>query len=211
MPIYRHTMFMQFNNAAPAVGFSETWAAEHSSDTNARNKMQTLITERTKVLSSTWTIMGGRIGKLSTSGTGSSMKIVESMVAPVNCQNGVAGQLGDSDTPWAAILVQFGKITSTTVPKNRPRMEQFRGIPDDWWTAGALSIPAGDAAKLQAFFSFLLNPTSFGAGQPKLSTTPALVFLNYLPPCLKRISNRRIGRPFGLIRGRKWARREPTS
>jgi len=210
MPIYRHTMFMQFNNAAPAVGFSETWAAQWPGDGQARNKMQTLVTERTKVLSSTWTIMGARIGKLSTTGSGSSMRIVESMVAPLNCQNGLPGELGDSDTPWAAILVQFGKISSSTVPKNRPRMEQFRGIPDTWWTAGALSIPAADAAKLQNFYSFLLNPTSFGAGQPVISTTPELIFLNYLPPCLKRISNRRIGRPFGLIRGRKWARRETT-
>jgi len=207
MPVYRFTMMMQHNTAAPAVGFSESWSANATSDTNARNKMQTLIQQRTEVLSQSWTIQGGRIARLEYQASPAPPKIVERLVQPLVCNAGTAGKLGVTDTPWAAVLVQMNKVSLDDVTvRTRPREQQVRGIPDTWWTGGALDIPAADLAKLQGFFSYLISPLQFGAGQARI--VDAAVFLQrFNGICLKRISNRRIGRPFGLIRGRKWARR----
>jgi len=207
MAIYRFTMFVQFNNAAPSVGFSESWTAQAASDTQARNRMQTLISQRTEVLSSSWTIQGGRIARIEYRASPSPARLVERLVQPLVCQSGLAGKLGDADTPWAAVLIQMNKasLDDLTV-RTRPREQQLRGIPDTWWTAAALSIPPADSAKVQGFLSFLLNGLQFGAGQARIVSSAAFL-QRFTGICLKRISNRRIGRPFGLIRGRKWARR----
>lgn len=207
MPQYRYTMMITFNSGQPAVGFSESWTNTEAGDGAARQTMQSLISERRKVLSSSWSITGGRIGKLTMS-SGSTPKIVERMVAPLVCQASNAGALGVADTPWAAVLIAISKASNSLISKNRPRQELFRGIPDSWWTNAALSIPDADKAALQGFFAYLLNPNTFGAGQAKINAEPALVVQKYIGICLKRIANRRIGRPFTLIRGRKWARRE---
>jgi len=203
MSLYRYTMMIQFNNTAPPAGFSESWTNEENTDTLARNTMQTLIAERRKVLSSSWTISGGRISKLAVIATPPPAKIVQRLVQPLVCQSGLAGLLGDSDTPWTALFVEMTKFANPLFPSTRPRAQQMRGIPDTWWASAALAIPAADAAKLQGFFSFLINPTTFGAGQARINPDDELQLLRYRGICLKRISSRRIGRPFGLLRGRQ--------
>jgi len=210
MPLYKLTMMMQFNTAAPAVGFSESWTMQVGSDTGARNRMQTLIAQRTEVLSSSWTIIGGRIGRIEYRASPAPPRLITRLVQPLVCNAGLPGKLGESDTPWAAVLIEMNKAAlDDTAVRTRPRAQQLRGIPDTWWTAAALSIPPADSAKLQSFFSFLLTAPpvgQFGAGQARIvAAEPYLQ--RFTGICLKRISNRRIGRPFGLIRGRKWARR----
>jgi len=206
MPFYRYTMFMQFENAAPPAGFSESWENSASSDENARNTMQTLISQRRNILSQTWRIVGGRIAKLSI-GTSSTPPpthniIKQSLVQPITCQLSNVGALGASDTPWTALLVEINKFPLTGVD-SRPRQQQVRGIPDTWWTAGALSIPAADAGALQNFFNYIKEAgTQFGGGQVRIVDN-ALQLQRYRGLCQKRISSRRIGRPFGLLRGRQ--------
>jgi len=208
MPMYRFTMMVSSNFTQPSVGFSESWTANAANDTKSRERMQTLIDERTKILSESWTITSGRIGKLAITGSGPTAKIVERLVQPLQCNSGLPGKLGPSDTPWAAVLIELNKVAlADTTVRTRPREQQLRGIPDGWWVDGALAIPEADKGKVQSFFSWLINPTTFGAGQARIVSS-ALFLQNFLAPCFKRISNRRIGRPFGLIRGRKWARRE---
>lgn len=204
MPFYRYTMFMQFVPNAPPCGFSESWENEASSDTNARNTMQTLIQRRRAVLSSSWLIQGARIAKLSI-GTSdvpppTHAIIKQSLVQPLVCQVSNEGQLGVADTPWTSILVEMTKNPVTGVD-SKPRQQQMRGIPDSWWTAAALTIPAGDAAAVTGFFSYITSALAgFAGGQVRIVDN-ALMLQRYRGICLKRISSRRIGRPFGLLRG----------
>jgi len=213
MPFYRYTMFMQFNNAAPPAGFSESWENEASTDANARNTMQTLIQARRSVLSSSWKIVGGRISKLrvGTCGSPPVQCIQQSLIQPLVCQVSNDGALGVSDTPWAAVLIDVMKFANDNFPSSRPRAQQMRGIPDTWWSNAALDIPLADQAAVTQFFQYITQVVagSFGGGQVRILSN-ALHFTRYRSICLRRISSRRIGRPFGLLRGRQ-SREEPES
>jgi len=206
MPFYRYTMFVQSEQVNPACGFSESWENEASTDANARNTMQTLIQRRAACLSQDWQIKGARIAKLSI-GTSdvpppTHSIIKQSLVQPLVCQGNVTGQLGASDTPWAAVLIELSKLPLTGAPDTRPRAQQMRGIPDSWWTANTLTIPAADQGAVQAFFNYIVEAISFGGGQVRIVAN-ALHLQRYRGICIKRISSRRIGRPFGLVRGRQ--------
>jgi len=213
MPFYRYTMFMQFVPNAPPCGFSESWENSATTDENARNTMQTLIQRRRTCLSSSWLIQGARISKLSI-GTSdvpppTHSIIKQSLVQPLVCQTSNAGQLGVADTPWTSVLVEMTKNPITGVD-SKPRQQQMRGIPDTWWTAAALDIPAADQAAVQGFFNYITQALAgFAGGQVRIVDN-ALTLQRYRGICLKRISSRRIGRPFGLLRGRQ-SREEPES
>jgi len=206
MAFYRFTMFMQTVDMTPPAGFSESWENESSSDTNARNTMQTLIARRRACLSNDWRISGGRIAKLSI-GTSdvpppTHSIIKQSLVQPLVCQSSTEGLLGASDIHWAAVLIEITKNPVTGVD-SKPRYQQMRGIPDTWWNGSALSIPAADQGAVTQFFSYITTAgVSFGGGQVRIVDN-ALLLQRYRGICLKRISARRIGRPFGLLRGRQ--------
>jgi len=107
-----------------------------------------------------------------------------------------------SDTPWAAVLIEMTKNPITGVD-SKPRQQQMRGIPDTWWTAAALDIPAADMGAVQGFFNYITQALAgFAGGQVRIVDN-ALTLQRYRGICLKRISSRRIGRPFGLLRGRQ--------
>jgi len=204
MPFYRYTMFMQFVPNAPPCGFSESWENSATSDENARNTMQTLIARRRTCLSSSWLIQGARISKLSI-GTSdvpppTHSIIKQSLVQPLVCQTSTIGLLGVADTPWTAVLVEMTKNPITDVD-SKPRQQQMRGIPDTWWTSAALTIPGANAGAVQSFFNYITQALAgFAGGQVRIVDN-ALTLQRYRGICLKRISSRRIGRPFGLLGG----------
>jgi len=201
MAFYRYTMFMQLGSASPPAGFSESWENSKDSDQLARNEMDSLINARLFALSQSWSIVGGRIAKLSV-GTGETGPIIkQSLVQATVCPSALVGKLGDTDTPWTSALIEmvkFGLVASNA--STRPRFQQMRGIPDTWWDGAALAIPAADGASMQQFFNYIIHVARMG--QVRL-TDGVLSLQRYRSICIKRISSRRIGRPFGLLRGRQ--------
>jgi len=209
MAYYRYTLLMQFNETSPPAGFSESWENQETSDAQARNQLNTLVNARKACLSNAWTILSGRISKLSYQASPSPGRIKQSLVQALTCPAGVVGLLGASDTPWTAALIEMSKFTlPASTASTRPRYQQVRGIPDTWWDGSALSIPAGDQAALQGFFTYLISIAQMG--QVRISDA-ALILQRYRGICIKRISSRRIGRPFGLRRGRRSAAAAPSA
>lgn len=203
MPVIKQTMLFEFQGN-PVCGFSESWTYQGSEAGAAANLNQLILLRKT-VLSQNWRIIGGRSAVIEAVTIGETCKIRTRMLQPLVCPTSVLGLLGQADTPWTALYVQLFKRASTsqTAGANfagKPRNELLRGIPDSWWETHTLSIPAVDLGALNAFFIGIIAQY----GQVKKSSTEcALEFFGYKNWCIKRIANRRIGRPFFLLRGRR--------
>jgi len=202
MPFYRGTWLFNFGGKPPA-GFSESWDFDAATDSLAISQMQPFFKERAALMSKDWEIIGARLSQITlVQAPACKLKLV-----PVNmeiCLKKQAGLIQDNcDTPWASILVDIATKQSSPslgVPP-RPRRWQCRGIPDTWWT-GSLTVPNADAAAVLAFIKFLKD--SLQAGHVKANAgCSALAMQPYTTGCIKRISNRQVGRPFGLLRGRR--------
>jgi hypothetical protein len=212
MPKYRGTLLFNFNGPPPA-GFSESYGFNDTNDGAAATNVSNWANVRRNFLSNSWQIVGYRVAKVESylkpaSGpTAASCQFKYTPVTIQACPAPVVGLLGVTDTPYTAVLIDFFRDDA-----KHPRTYMARGIPDTWWTAGALSIPIADNALLNAWFSYMKNTVGFGAldrgpnnlGPPK--TTPStctLAIHPYVAMCVKRIASRRIGRPFDLLRGRR--------
>jgi len=202
MPFYRLTAMIQFG-AQPPCGFSESWDFLAADDAGAIAQGNSFPKERAALMSQDWSIIGVRLSRIAIVGFPDCKKKFE----PVQTAICPAVQRGlipsDADTPWAAVLVRVGTKQSTpsvgTVP--RPRMWQLRGIPDSWWT-GVLSIPGPEQAEIRKFCKYLRDQLTAGHVVPNSGCTEFGLQL-YTDCCVKRISNRQIGRPFFLLRGRR--------
>lgn len=199
MPQYKGTLLFTYQGSPP-VGFSESIEFEADDDDAAKGKIATWPAQRVKWLASQWKIVGFRLALVTLSGSGGTCKAKFTPIQIGACPGNPSGQLGDADTPFTGVLfrVDFG------VPIKRPRNYIGRGIPDDWWTAGALAIPPAAGGKFLNWFNFM-RAQKAGAFRfnPKHALPCEVNFTRWFSYCTQRIASRRIGRPFGLIRGRK--------
>jgi len=211
MATLKGTILFEFAGP-PSAGFSESWSWEGTT-AGASARLNEIMTARAEVLSSSWRIIGGRVGVLAAametnpSPPPSEICVVRTrMIQPVVCPVAIVGKLGVADTPWTAVLVELSKRPSaaqlqTFAAAGRPRMQQHRGIPDTWWTGGVLAIPPGDNVKLTAWFFGVTD--TWQLGQVKTTEDCTISFFRYRNACLRRISNRRVGRTFFQLRGRR--------
>jgi len=205
MPFYRGTWLFNFPGTPPC-GFSESWDFDAATDQLAIQQMQPFFKERAALMSQDWTIIGARLSSLAPvlRGTPTACHIDQTPVDMQICLKAQPGLINsDADTPWAALLVDIGTRQSApplSVPP-RPRRWQLRGIPDDWWQ-GVLNVPPAQLAAINDFVKYLR--TQLQAGHVKANSgCNALAMQPYTAGCVKRISNRQIGRPFGLLVGRR--------
>ena len=205
MPQYKGTLLFTYQGSPP-VGFSESVEFEADDDDQAKTKIATWPAQRVKWLASQWKIVGFRLA-LSTISTVSGK--CKEKLTPVQigaCVGTPSGLLGDADSPFTGVLfrVTFGN------PIKLPRNYIARGIPDDWWAGGVLAIPPGAGTKFLGWFNFMRTQKA-GAYRfnPKKAPPCTVDFTRWLSYCTQRIASRRIGRPFGLIRGRKSKKKVP--
>jgi hypothetical protein len=211
MSFYKTTLFIQAVAETPPNGFTESWSWEETSESSLFNHAAQLASERSKILSSSYQIVSYRIARLTGIQGGSFCTLKQSLVQTAICPVPLVGKLGVADLPAAAVLVSMAiaGLTINEVPQvHRPRQWQLRGIPDTWWDGAALVIPAADKTKITNFCNFLTSVLFAGIvfGYP---LCPDLNVQKYQSCCTRRISSRRIGRPFGLLRGRRSKR--PTT
>jgi hypothetical protein len=199
MPQYKGTLLFSYVGQPP-VGFSESIEFTAETDTDARNKIASWPEQRKAWLASDWRIIGFRLALISHTSTGGICKAKYTPIQIAACAGNLLGDLGNAETPFAGVLfrVSFG------VGVKRPRMYVGRGIPNTWWTAGALSIPPDEGGKFLGWFNFMRSQKA-GAYlyNPKHALPCEPQFTRWFSYCTVRIASRRIGRPFGLIRGRK--------
>lgn len=205
MAFYRGTMFFTFDGI-PATAFTESWEYEMPNDDQAAARLNSLASSRRQVLSDDWTITNQRVARLTVDGVGSGARIKQFTIETANCAGSYTGQLGAADSPWAAAIFRINKRRTMEVGPTRPRMYQMRGIPDTWWQGGAFGIPAGDLAKVTTWLK-TVTP-GIGIGDVVIGTGGELELRPYIAFCPGKVSSRKIGRPFGLYRGR---RRCPTT
>lgn len=216
---FRATFFFQ-HSSSPPCGFTESFEYLSATEEIAFQFISPYIKDRLLFLSEDWSIIGARVANLSAhkftppAPDPVICTIVQTMVTPYVCQVPRAGNLGPADTPWAAILLEIpvGKPQADLPPRpnGQPakvlsRKMQIRGIPDSWWTANALTIPGADAGNIQEWISHLVKTWAVGHFRPNGLCTDLILVPYKANACIKRISNRQIGRPFGLLRGRRRA------
>ena len=199
MPAYKGTLLFTYTGSPP-VGFSESIEFEAANDAAAIASIATWPAQRRKWLASQWKIVGFRLALVTLSGSGGTCKPKFKPVQIGACVGTPAGLLGDADSPFTGVLF---RVTFNS-PTKKPRNFVGRGIPDSWWTAGALSIPAADGNKFLSWFNFMVAQKAGAYGFAPLHALPCPTDLaSWKSYCTQRIASRRIGRPFGLIRGRK--------
>jgi hypothetical protein len=192
----------------PQVGFSESWSIFDDVEGEGIATFLSFIKERARLLSEDWQIIGLRVARYNDFLQGEQCKVRMTPVMTPICLQPTRGAIQESaDTPWAAVLVQMDTRQSTPSSgrQPRPRQWQLRGIPDIWWRNGLLQMPPEAKGEIGRFCRFIT--TQMEAGNVVQAANCELHLLRYTGCCIKRISNRRIGRPFGLIRGRRWSRR----
>lgn len=216
MAIYRGTLFFQFLGQPPC-GFSESWVFEREAPQLAIQALSNLVTERVKILSDTWIIVNTRLSALHPDSnppvppaTHATCVWRQRNVQLLGCPaQGLSGDLGASDTPWTRLLVQIMVEPPMAVPPVFAPIEQAKqwqvgGIPDTWWSDATLDVPKDAKVRIDTFLAYCRD-------QLKIVRAKRYWFLDscntqvdrYHSWCIKRISNRRIGRPFGLLRGRR--------
>jgi len=195
---YRGTLLFQHNNPSPPAGFSETWEWESSSDDIAGTTLEQLAQQRVKILSEDWTIIGSRLARLESAGPGG--PILQVYVSTETCVMNHIGELGAGDMVQAAVRYKINPFPNVNYAGARPRQWQVRGIPDDWWASGSLSIPKAADVKINGFLGWIIAQQF---GHFVLGDGGALVHIFYRNWCGPFPSNRKIGRPFGLLRGRR--------
>jgi hypothetical protein len=205
MPNYKATLLFTYQGQPP-VGFSESYEFFANSDGGAKATVAQMPAQRIKWLASQWKIVGFRLATVTLSGSGGTCKQKFQPLAIGACAGSPSGLLSDADSPFTGVLfkVMFAD------PDKKPRNYIGRGIPDTWWTSGALSIPNADGNKFLQWFNFM---KSVNVGAFKFAAKHALPcptdLVKWDSYCTQRIAARRIGRPFGLIRGRKSKKKTP--
>jgi len=203
MPFYRLTGLFQFAGTPPC-GFSESWDFDAASESLAVSQANSWPKERRALMSHDWSIIGVRLSLIEYTSAPPACNRKYTPVQQQICVQPVEGSIqSDCDTPWAAVLVAIstkGSVLPVPAPP-RPRMWQLRGIPDSWWT-GELSIPVADKGAIAKYVKYLVDQLQAGHVTPNAGCTAAQL-QPYVSSCVKRISNRQIGRPFGLLRGRR--------
>lgn len=199
MPDYRATMMFQFDKSKPPAGFSETWEFRISSDEQAGIIAQQLVNERGKILSEDWAIIGIRLATLGLTAAPPTA-IKQTYISIEQCIMNHEGELGSADMVQAAIRYKIDVFPHVTYPGARPKHWLIRGIPDDWWNAAEVALPKAADVKVNAFMGFLIA-NSFG--HFVIDDLGALALVHYRHWCGPFPSNRKIGRPFGLLRGRR--------
>jgi hypothetical protein len=199
MSAYR--VYILFNNdVKPQVGFSERYDIDAADDDAAMTVATQLKDARRNFLAGNWSVVAVRIARLALKMVGSKCKVIARQVRLCPDISGGLGLMGAMDVPAAAVFADFF-YTGVPLPSHR----QFRGIPDVWWDAAALT-KAKEAIetfcrRLKVFKHVRVIP---GEG----CSTPGLFPLKCC--ATRRISSRRVGRPFGLIRGRRSKRKVAT-
>jgi len=204
--IYKATMHFE-GEFIPPSGFSESWEYNRTSDDEAAQLALELVGERKKYLSQNWAIRSVRVARLTPNGVVENCKLKAVAVQVNGCIADAQGLLGPTDTPWTAVYIEIPSKQSTpsvsTPP--RPRRYQMRGIPDTWWDGPNQALSAEVGPATAAWMAWIVNVMKAGDAKPNAGCSSAQI-QPYLMGCVRRISSRRIGRPFGLLRGRRSAR-----
>lgn len=194
MAMYRGTLFFSFAGP-PADGWTEKVDFVAPSNSSAQTILQQIVTARQYTLSQSISIVGVKLATVASKLSTKTTKYFLAQTKIFLCPDVSVGKgfLSVVDTPNAAVLVQVEYTGYSRIGNY-----QVRGIPDTWWDGGALT-PAAQA--INFYFQFLgrIPMQLFHVNKTTGVLTP------YPMQCahLNRISSRRTGRPFGLLRGRR--------
>jgi len=190
----QYRVYLIFNfNGTPEAGFSETYDIDAGSEATAKDVACRISQNRANFLSSDWFIVAVRLALLEAANVAGKCIIrAKRIIMCPACAN-IVGVLGNADTPNAAVFADFFYDNV-----KKPSHRQFRGIPDDWWIGATLT-----SAK-EAIGTFCNRLKSLGHVRVISSGTVCALSSFPLKCCdTRRISSRRVGRPFGLLRGRQ--------
>lgn len=197
MANYRVYLLFDFSKT-PICGFSERYDFTAASDPEAQSKAIGIRNSRRNFLSADWNITTVRLAALEPGSKSGKCIIKAKRIILCPDVSPLPGLLGDADTPTSAVFADF---FYNLVKK--PSHRQFRGIPDDWWEGSVLT-----QAKefIGSFCSYLKKVPHVRF----VSSTDCTVIAPFPLKCcaVRRISERRVGRPFALLRGRR-SKRKP--
>lgn len=199
MPVYRTTMVIS-SLFQPSCSFTERWDVTAATPAVAKGIADTISTARARMLSSSWIVLVTRIGELSVKIATPKNKLKQTVINLCPEIASKPGALGVGDSPNSAIYAK-----ALFASGYKPRAQQFRGIPDTWWADAALA--GGTVRPLVNRYANSLKTAGVGRATITTGETPTVVVVALECMDVRRISSRRTGRPFALLRGRRSKRR----
>jgi hypothetical protein len=198
MPAYKGTLLFNSTVGTPTTGFSEAFDFTASSDAQAITEVGQWPSRRKAILSNSFSIVGFRLASYSTSVVAGKCKKKLKSIQIDACQPTVVGLLSSQNSPYDGALVRMFRQD-----KGKAREWELRGIPDTWIVSGALSIPVLEAGALLTWFQQMGTGGAFGNFTFDKTNCSGANVTPFTTMCPQRLMSRRVGRPFGLLRGRR--------
>jgi hypothetical protein len=184
-PPWKLTAF--FNDSSTNTGWSETYYINTASIVTAQTLTTSLLNARLGILTSNFKLVYGRLSRLDVKGDG----IPITLAVPSPGTFTPAG--GESNHPGVVLLFR----ESTTSGKGNTRT--LRGIPEECVNAGNYAPTIAWGVLLATYFTALVADTQM---RRKIAVAPFAQFITIDNVAAQRIRVKKIGRPFGLSRGR---------
>lgn len=205
MAYYRAQILINQTSQAPnkpPCGWSEKYDFQASSDAIAFNATTKLGTRRLAFLGSNYYAIGVRCSTvvaqaLKSPAVGYRLHLNSLQI----CGWGVnkPGQASVGMDPYSAL---FYRAYASGAP-GKPSVRKFRGIPSAWWTALGNPAVGPIEGELQAWFQYLKS-----WGWVKLygyKTTGTILSAPFTCLEFERFAVKRTGRPFGLVRAKRYS------
>lgn len=184
MPNFQAIIFCE--DVASTYGWSEPYYMDRANAAACRTDLETLITERVKVMSSVCQVVGGRVSDVAV--LNDSLLVTNTPLVGL-----LAGTIATTQQPWSAFNV---RMEATSLYRGR---HFFHGCLDNTFLDSRYYDPANpNAVAWDDWLDYLISTTLLKHKVAGVDTYSILTDAIRL-----REVEHKVGRPFGLLRGRR--------
>lgn len=177
-----YALTLAINKSSGSTGCSETYYVDSASYADADILLVALVAARVAILASIWEVVWGRVSLEGVAG--------DSILEYFREAGDITADPADVAQPWTALLTRL-----EAGPGDRGR-KFLHGCPEDFWTDSLVYDPGNpNNADVQAYLDLT------GSAPYLLKTDGG--FVEVTAHSALRATSHRIGRPFGLLVGRR--------
>lgn len=184
-PPWKATLFI--NHSVSNTGWSETYYINTASLSGAQTSLTLLLTSRMTLLSNKYSMTYARLSAMNVKGDG----YVTNATLPL--VGGFVPVIADGGQPGSCILIRL----TDGAGKHINRL--LHGIPEEDIADGTIALTAPYATVLNAFFVVVQGNCAF---RRKIAAAPFAEFVPIANIATRYATVKKVGRPFGLLRGR---------
>lgn len=184
-PPWKGTLFI--NHGTSNTGWSETYYINTASLTTAQTNFGLILAGRMTLLTNKYSLVYARLSDMSFKGDG----YVTTSTLPI--VGGFVPLVADGGQPGSCIVTRWNDGAG------RRNIHVLHGIPEEDITDGTIALTTPYGALLSAFYTQLITNAAF---RRKKAVAPFVEFVPIASIATRYATVKKVGRPFGLLRGR---------